>query len=198
MGEPVEPKNPLSKTGPEPLPSEKPQLRMEHINSIAELSQIYLKAEAAEFSEDDLVANIPRLWQLSMDSKMQAKHAKQLQSIVSFVAGPPHDSRIAGLKGKISGLGSRNKSLEKEVASLKSSLAALQQISSGYSSRNESLHKELLVLKGNASVASGRLQETLNDNARLNTRLGKLESELQDYEKAIRSASELLTRAKKK
>ena len=160
---------------------------------------------------------------MSMESKMKAKHAKQIQSIVSFVAGSPQEGHLAALKEKISALGSRNKLLENKAAELERDLAGMEKANSAVSSINQSLQNELLALKGGISAirassraknqnatllreelaaklahASRKLEESLEANRRLSFRASRLETELRNYEQAIAGASELLGKAKKK
>ncbi len=195
MGGPASPKNPFSRSEPEPMDFKKPELRLEHIDSIAELSQIYLKADAEEFSEEDLVSNLPKLWQLSLSSKMKPHHAKKLMSIVSFVAGPQQDSRVTALNDKVSALGLRNEILRNELLSLKGRISALH--------ASSEKHRRAARAANGESAAKYRLAFAIlrsahEENKRLGSRAGKLETDLQNYEKAIEAASELLGKTKKK
>jgi tetratricopeptide (TPR) repeat protein len=71
------------------LRQKKPSLNTEHIESIAELSGIYLQSEAAEFSEDDLVSSLRALYELSQrqDVKMSKAHARKIQKMVIGAQG---------------------------------------------------------------------------------------------------------------
>ena len=66
------------------LRQKKPSLSVQHIESIAELSEIYLQPEAAEFSEDDLISSLRALYELSrrQDAKLSKAHAKKVEKIV--------------------------------------------------------------------------------------------------------------------
>ena len=72
-----------------PFPSfiKKPSLSLEHINDIAELSAAYLKPEAAEFSEDELFANLFALYRMSKEqnSKVSRHHASKIHGLVGKV-----------------------------------------------------------------------------------------------------------------
>jgi len=219
MGGPASPKNPFSRSEPELPDFKKPSLRLEHIDSIAELSQIYLKADATEFSEDDLLANLPKLWTLSLSSKMTPRHSKKLQTIVSFVAGPPQDKAVAALKEKASSLGRRNEHLEEKISELKDSISLLQKMSSSLNGKNERLQEEIALLKTGLSAlrassekqrqsaqelaarhkqATEGLEGALEQKRQLLARVGRLELELHHYEQAVLGASALLGKAKKK
>ncbi|MCX6769711.1 MAG: hypothetical protein NT051_03455 [Candidatus Micrarchaeota archaeon] len=83
QNEPVPPQNESAKPGSRLL------LRPEHFGRIAKLSEIYLpsSSEAAEFSEDDLLANLYALVELSRMKKsgMKKNHAKEVERIVMSV-----------------------------------------------------------------------------------------------------------------
>jgi hypothetical protein len=66
------------------LRQKKPSFSVQHIESIAELSEIYLQPEAAEFSEDDLISSLRALYELSrrQDAKLSKAHAKKVEKIV--------------------------------------------------------------------------------------------------------------------
>jgi len=71
------------------LRQKKPTLNTEHIESIAELSEIYLQPEAAEFSGDDLISSLRALYELSkqQSTKMSKAHAKKIQKMVIGAQG---------------------------------------------------------------------------------------------------------------
>jgi hypothetical protein len=71
------------------LRQKKPSLSSQHIESIAELSEIYLQPEAAEFSEDDIISSLKALYELSkqQDAKMSRAHAKKIQRMVIGAQG---------------------------------------------------------------------------------------------------------------
>ncbi|MFA4982748.1 MAG: hypothetical protein WC588_00880 [Candidatus Micrarchaeia archaeon] len=71
------------------FPQGKPDLSTEHLSDIAELSKEYLKPEAAEFSEEELSANLRSLWHLSKqeNTKISRKHAKKIEKIVISAFG---------------------------------------------------------------------------------------------------------------
>ncbi len=71
------------------FPQGKPDLSMEHLSDIAELSKEYLKPEAAEFSEEELSANLRSLWHLSKqeNTKISRKHAKKIEKIIISAFG---------------------------------------------------------------------------------------------------------------
>lgn len=62
-------------------------MSLEHIDDIAELSAIYLKPEAAEFSEDELIANLFALYKMSKsgNSKIHNQHANKIHDLVGKV-----------------------------------------------------------------------------------------------------------------
>jgi hypothetical protein len=62
----------------------KPNLSIEAIDQIAELSAQYLQPDAAEFSEDDLLSNLRLLWELSHAKQPKIAHtrAKQIEKLV--------------------------------------------------------------------------------------------------------------------
>jgi tetratricopeptide (TPR) repeat protein len=86
---------------PPALPISKHSLSHEHIEDIAELSQLYLAqaAETAEFSEEDLLCNLLLLYELSLEqnSQMSRKHAKKVERLAmaafsDFGMPPPRAS----------------------------------------------------------------------------------------------------------
>ena len=83
------PNAPKAPSGPdwELLLQKKPAFSEEHVNEIAELSARYLDADAAVFSEEDMISSIHHLWQMSRksDTKISKKHAKEVEKIVVSV-----------------------------------------------------------------------------------------------------------------
>ena len=71
------------------FPEGKPDLTLDHLSDIAELSKEYLKPEAAEFSEEELSANLRSLWHLSKqeNSKISKHHSKKIEKILISAFG---------------------------------------------------------------------------------------------------------------
>jgi len=72
------------------MPSwQEPRLGLDQISDIAELSAAYLKPEAAEFSEEDLLSNLQALHQISgrKDSKIPKKDASRIQKMIMSLFG---------------------------------------------------------------------------------------------------------------
>jgi len=83
------PKPPFSEADWDALKERKPSLDLEHINDIAELSSQYLKAEAVEFSEGDLLNSLHALWKLSGEgnAKMKKSDAKKVEKMAIAAFG---------------------------------------------------------------------------------------------------------------
>ena len=71
------------------LRQKKPALSAVHIERIAELSEVYLQPEAAEFAEGDQVSSLRALYELSKQqgAKMSKAHAKKIQKMVIGAEG---------------------------------------------------------------------------------------------------------------
>lgn len=70
------------------LRSKKPGLSLEHISEIGDFSSTYLQSEASEFSENDLIANLQSLYQLSKTTaKVSKKDARKIQEMVISAFG---------------------------------------------------------------------------------------------------------------
>lgn len=70
------------------LKRHEPQLPLEHVDEIAQLSCEYLKSEAIEFSEEDILSNLYLLWKISRQpgSKIAKSDAKKIERIVSLAS----------------------------------------------------------------------------------------------------------------
>ena len=93
---PISPKAPVEADW-DFLRQKKPRISLEHIESIAELSAAYLQPEAAEFSEDGLIASLRALYERSkgQNAKMSKKHARQIERIVMHSFSKFNDEKTA-------------------------------------------------------------------------------------------------------
>jgi len=69
------------------LQQKKPSLSVEWLNQLAEYSSLYLQCEAVEFSENELLVNLEKLWKLSIRKNTGVKkgHAKKIIGMVAKI-----------------------------------------------------------------------------------------------------------------